>query len=132
MIERETMESHFPQSKSSYTHFKDAQVCSGNLHCIRLQSVTEETPLLTQITEVGKSPLRQASIMGYDTLFFLMLRQLTLKDAQATVCKRLGIKGRALISPYPEIGMDVDKPFRLENLREYLTRHHERHTPGAE
>lgn len=129
---RETMETTFPASRRTYAHFKDIEVCGGDLHCFRLAAATEESPLWKRLINSRKSPLRQASILGYDTLFFLMLRRLTLKDAEATVCKRLGIRGQAVLSPYAEIGMDVDKPFQLEIVRDYIAKHHERYPANAE
>ena len=132
VIERSTMERDFPGSKRTYVHLKDTQVCGGDLHCFRLSAATEENPVWKRLIESRKRPLRQASILGYDTLFFLMLRQLSLQDAEATVCKRLGIKGRAVLSPYPEIGMDVDKPFQLELVREAFARNREKYAPKAE
>jgi hypothetical protein len=38
------------------------------------------------------------------------------------VSKRLGLRGRAVVCPYAEIGMDVDKPFQLEIMRADLSR----------
>lgn len=122
LIERSMMESEFPQAKRSYTRLKNAAFCSGDMHGFRLQSLTEENPLWKRLVESRKSRLRQASVLGYDTVFFLMLRQLTLKDAEATVCNRLGIKGQAVLSPYPEIGLHVTKPAHLEIVREQLAR----------
>ncbi len=132
VIERPVMEAHFPTSRRTYVHLKDTQVCGGDLHCFRLEAAVEDSPLWKRLIDARKSPMRQASILGYDTLLLLMLRQLRLKDAQGAVCKRLGIRGQAVVSPYPEIGMDVDKPFQLEMMREYLARGPERHAERAE
>lgn len=132
LVERRDMDDRFPGAKRNYTHLKDLQVCGGELHCFRLQAALEESPLWNQLIDARKSPLRQASIMGYDALLFLMLRQLSLKDAEATVCKRLGVKGQAVLSPYPEIAMDVDKPSQLEIVREYLTPRREKNAANAQ
>lgn len=122
LIERSLMESEYPQAKRSYTRLKNAAFCSGDMHGFRLKSLSEENPLWKRLVESRKSRLRQASVLGYDTLFFLMLRQLTLEDAEATVCNRLGIKGKAVLSPYPEIGLHVTKPAHLEIAREQIAR----------
>ncbi len=132
IIKRETMEAQFPASKRTYIHLKDLQVCGGDLHCFRLAAATEESPIWKGLIESRKNPLRQASIVGYDTLLFLMLRQLSLQDAEKAVAKRLEIKGKAVPSPYAEMGMDVDKPFQLEIIREYLSRRQEKHAAEAE
>lgn len=132
IINRQTMESQFPASKRTYIHLKDMEVCGGDLHCFRLAAATEESPIWKRLIEARKNPLRQASILGYDTLFFLVLRQLSLKEAEKSIAKRLEIKGRAVSSPFAEMGMDVDKPFQLEIIRGYLTRRLEKHAAEAD
>ncbi|MEE9513637.1 MAG: hypothetical protein V3V46_06130, partial [Anaerolineales bacterium] len=61
-----------------------------------------------------KSPFRQAALLGFDLLFLMLIRRITINDAVKRVSNRLGLKGRAVISPYAEIGMDIDKPQQLE------------------
>lgn len=120
LVERSMMESSFPGAQRSYTHLKDIQVCGGYIHCFRLQVVLDDSPLWKRLNDSRKSPFRQASILGYDATLFMMLRQLSLKAAEAAVCKRLGVKGKAVLCPYPEVGMDIDRPAQLEIMREYL------------
>lgn len=127
LVDRAVMEAQFPTVKFSYTHLKDMQVCGGQLHCFRLAAALEESPLWQQLIDARRSSLRQASILGYDAMLFLLLRQLSLKDAEKTVCKRLGIRGKGVLCPYPEVAMDVDKPAHLEVVREYLTRRNGKH-----
>lgn len=123
LVERQAMEAQYPGVKLSYTRLKELEVCSGHLHCFRLQAALDETPLWKRLVDSRKSSLRQASLLGYDAMFFLMLRQLSLKDAEAAVCKRLGILGKAVLCPYPETGMDVDKPAQLEVMRQFFANH---------
>jgi len=44
-------------------------------------------------------------------------RSITLDELVATVCERIGIKGRAIVWSHAEACMDVDKPHQLELLR---------------
>lgn len=69
-----------------------------------------------------KNVFKQAALIGYDTLVLLMLRLIDVDQAVKMVSKRLKIKGRGLVCPYAEIGMDVDKPFQLEMVRADLSR----------
>jgi len=50
---------------------------------------------------------------------------LTLEDAVKRVGDRIGIKGRAIVWPYAEPCMDIDKPSQLELLREALAKQQE-------
>jgi hypothetical protein len=52
----------------------------------------------------------------------LLLRRLTIEAGVERASNSLGIRGRAILCPYAEIGMDVDKPHQLEILRADLER----------
>ncbi len=62
-------------------------------------------------------------MIGMDIIFKFIFRQLTIDDVIKRVADKLGLKGRAIVCPYPEIGMDVDKPHQLEIMRADLARH---------
>jgi GTP:adenosylcobinamide-phosphate guanylyltransferase len=123
IITREVMEARFPSSKRTYTHLKDFDVCGGDMNVGRLALLTsDETDLWEKITNARKSPLKQAGLIGYDTLFLLLLRRLTLDKAVSNIMKRLNITGRGIVCPYAEVGMDVDKLFQLELMRADLAK----------
>ena len=114
---RETMEKRFPDSKRTWTHLKGMDVCGSDISISHVRMATEHLDMWEQLIGNRKSPLKQASIIGFGTLFSLFTRRLTLEDAVARVSKRIGIKGRAIVWPYAEPCMDVDKPHQLELLR---------------
>jgi GTP:adenosylcobinamide-phosphate guanylyltransferase len=117
---KEIMEKRFPNSRRTYTHLKDMDVCGGDINMAHVRMATEHLDMWEQLIGNRKSPLRQAKIIGVSTLFALFTRRLTLDDAIRRVCERIGIKGRAIDWPYAEPCMDVDKPHQLELLREDL------------
>ena len=122
VITRQVMESRYPGSKRSYIRLKDYELCGGDMNVIRAQTAVGNEELWKRIIDARKNALKQAALLGFDTLFQLLFHSITLEDAIKKVCKRLGIKGRAILCPYAEIGMDVDKPHQLEILRADLTR----------
>jgi GTP:adenosylcobinamide-phosphate guanylyltransferase len=119
---KEVMEKRFPNSKRTYTHLKDMDVCGADINMAHVRMATEHLDMWEQLIGNRKSPLRQAKIIGFGTLFALFARRLTLVDAVRRVCDRIGIKGRAIDWPYAEACMDIDKPHQLELLREDLTK----------
>jgi GTP:adenosylcobinamide-phosphate guanylyltransferase len=119
---RELMEKRFPDSKRTYTHLKGMDVCGSDISLTHVRMATEHLDMWEQLIGNRKSPLKQASIIGFGTLFSLFTRQLTLEDAVARVSGRIGIKGRAILWPYAEPCMDVDKPHQLELLRADLAK----------
>jgi len=120
VIRREVMEKRFPESKRSYTLLKDAELCGGDLNMIRASTVYANVDLWDQIVAARKSVVKQAALLGYGNLLLLLSRQLTLDGAIKRVTKKMNITGKAVISPYAELGMDVDKPHQLEIVRAEL------------
>jgi hypothetical protein len=121
-ITRVAMENRFPGSRRTYTRFKDAEVCGGDMTAFRTRLLTSDGGVWRDLIDSRKNVLKQAAIIGYGTLVKLLLRRLTIEEAVARVSKRLGLKAHAIACPYPEVGMDVDKPYQLELLRADLTR----------
>ncbi len=120
VIERRVMEQRFPNSKRTYTRLKDVEVCGGDLNAVAARMGSTKQDIWERIIAARKNVFKQAALIGYDTLLLLLLRQLTLNRAIEIVSKRLGIRGQGILCPHAEIGMDVDKPFQLELLRQDL------------
>lgn len=117
VIERKVMEFRFPSSKRSYTRLKDVEVCGGDMNVVRAMTVISNEKIWTKIIDARKNVLKQAALIGYDTLILLLLRAITLEGAVKTVASRLNITGRAILCPFAEVGMDIDKPHQLEIIR---------------
>jgi hypothetical protein len=122
VIERKVMEARYPGSRRTYINLKEMECCGGDLNAIRLSLASIDNPLWDRIVEARKSPIRQAAMIGYGTLIKLFLRQISLPEAEVAIGRKLGIRVRGLLCPYAELGMDVDKPFQLEIVRQDLVR----------
>jgi GTP:adenosylcobinamide-phosphate guanylyltransferase len=122
VITREVMEARYPESNRSFIKLKDYEVCGGDMNAFRISIVTKNEEFLTRLIAARKSILKQAALVGYGTLILLLMRRLTIESGVERASKSLGIRGRAVICPYAEIGMDVDKPHQLEILRADLER----------
>ncbi len=129
VIRREAMEKRYPGSKRTYTKLKDMEVCGGDTNMVRAAIVNQHSDFWNKVLDARKSPADQATLLGPDILFRLLFRQLTADDVIQRVASKLGLKGRAIVCPYPEVGMDVDKPHQLELLRAELAQH--RRSRGA-
>jgi len=117
---RDVMEARFPDSKRTFTHLKDMDVCGSDINITHVRMATEHLDMWESLIGSRKSPLKQAGVIGFGTLFALFTRRLTLEDAVQRVSDRIGIKGHAIVWPYAEPCMDIDKPHQLELLRNDL------------
>jgi len=118
VVRREDMETRFPGSKRTYTPLKDMEVCGGDMNVARTAIVNQNSEFWNKLIEARKNPAAQASMIGLDIIFKFIFRQLTIDDVIKRVADKLNLKGRAIVCPYPEIGMDVDKPHQLELIRD--------------
>ncbi len=114
VIERSVMEKRYPNSKRTYLKLKGAELCGGDANALSKATAVSGHPIYQRLHDARKNPVKQAGMIGFDLLALLLLGQLSLEEAERRASKRLGIHGRAILSPYAEIGMDVDKPFQYE------------------
>jgi GTP:adenosylcobinamide-phosphate guanylyltransferase len=119
---REVMEKRYPHSNRTYTKLKGMEVCGADINISHVRMATEHLDMWESLLGARKSPLKQASKLGLGLLLALFTRQLTMEEAVRRVSERIGIKGRAIIWPYAEAAMDVDKPHQLELLRADLAK----------
>jgi GTP:adenosylcobinamide-phosphate guanylyltransferase len=117
---REVMESRYPTSKRTYTKLKDMEVCGADMNVIHVRMATEHLDTWEKLIGNRKSPLASAAVIGWDTLFQLFTRQITLQALADRASERIGIKGRIIIWDKAEPCMDVDKPHQLEIMSENL------------
>jgi GTP:adenosylcobinamide-phosphate guanylyltransferase len=120
VIPQSVMEKRFPSAGRSYVKFSDITVCGGDINAIDKEIFSRERTIWQRLVRTRKKPLRQAALFGIDTLILVALHRISLGKTVRKVSRKLGLKGKALVSPYAEIGMDADKPYQLELLREAL------------
>jgi len=87
-----------------------------------------EDDLWERLVAARKSPWKQASLMGWGTLLRLLLNRLTLEEAVQRVRRRLNLEATAVVSPYPEMAMDVDKPQHVAIMERFLREHRNERT----
>lgn len=122
VVPREVMEKRYPNSKRTWTRLKNMEVCGADINVVHVSQANEHLETWEDLLGKRKSPFQQAAVIGYDTLLLLLLRQLSIEDVVKRVLERIHVRGRAIIWPYAEAGMDVDKPHQLEMMRKDLSR----------
>ena len=122
VVERSVVEKRFPGSKRTYIKIKKEEVCGGDLNAFSKRAVLKPDALWQDLIKSRKNPLKQAAMIGFDSLLFLVLGLIDLDQVADRVCRRMGITGKALRVPFAEVGMDVDKPFQFEMVEADLMR----------
>lgn len=121
IVERRTMEAAFPASRRSYLRLVEGQFCSGDLFLGKIEAALRQQGLIRELVAQRKHVLRQLWLLGPTTVIKFLLRRLRLPELLVVVERLLGLSGGAVILPFAEAGMDVDKPHQLAQARAYLT-----------
>lgn len=120
IVERSVMEARFPESRRSYVRLCEGEFAGGDILLIRPSMTLSQRDLWQNLAGARKNALRQARMVGLWPFFKLIVRRLSLAEAEERASKALNVRGRAVPFPYAEVGMDVDKPFQLEIARAEL------------
>ncbi len=116
VISQSVMEARYPKSKRTFLKLKDMEVCGGDIAAFDHEFIFKKQKLFEDIIGSRKNPIRQASILGFDTLFLVLLHKMTLLQAEINISKKVGSRAHAILCPYAEMGMDVDKPHQYEQV----------------
>lgn len=120
VIERSVMESRFPTSRRTYARLAEGEFAGGDLIVVRRGAMEANRGLWRRLSTARKSPLRQALMMGLWPTLKMLTGRLSLAEAERRVSRALNVRGKVLVCPHAEVGMDVDKPFQLEIARAEL------------
>lgn len=108
-IRKEAVEARFPGMRRTYARVREGQFTGGNLALVDKKLFYSALPLLKRALALRKRPLALAQLIGLGTLLRVLLGQADIPGLEARVSQILGVPARALVTPYPEVGVDIDK-----------------------
>lgn len=112
----------YPGVQRTYVRLKEGTFTGGNIVLLSSEIIREKLTTLTKAVALRKKPLKLCRMLGWWYLWKLLLGSLTIKEIEGRVAEVLGVKAVGIVSPYPEVGIDVDKPSDLKLAREVLTK----------
>ena len=120
IVSKEDNEARYPGVRRTYVRLKEGVFTGGNLILVNPQCVYKCQSQIARAVAMRKEPWKLARLLGFPFIFKLLFNQLGLEEIEERVGGILGFQGKALISRWPEIGIDVDKPSDLELARVIL------------
>ncbi len=109
-VEKDLMEAKFPNSMRTYTKLKDITFCGGDIYLYTPIDFDKVKEKVHKLQVKRKSFLLQAIFISPIIALKMVFRGINLKEAERVFSRGMRMKGRALISPYAEVAMDIDKP----------------------
>ncbi len=119
---KEVNEEKFPGVERTYVRLQEGVVTGGNLFLIRSAVIEKCLEMGVKLVERRKNPLAMAQLFGFGLVWKFITRRLSIEIAEKRFYRVLGIRGKGIISPYAEVGVDVDKPSDLNLAQQKLSR----------
>jgi hypothetical protein len=110
----------FPGTKRTYLRTQQGAFTGGNVVLQRVSAFEKQAPVLREAFLRRKSPAYLTRLIGWKNLAKLLTRRLSLADIEAAVSELMGVRSGVIVSPWAELGTDVDKPDDLVLARRLL------------
>lgn len=110
VVKYEDVASAFPGAKRTVIRLRDGGFCGCNLYAFLNHRGRDLVTFWQRAEDLRKRPWRLiAQVLGPKAVLSYLLGLLTLDQALHAVSAKTGIRIKAVILPYPQAGVDVDK-----------------------
>jgi GTP:adenosylcobinamide-phosphate guanylyltransferase len=119
-ISKDNCEKKYPGVTRTYVKLRDGIFTGGNIVLISEKVIRENAAMLKKAVSMRKKPLQLCKILGWKIFFNLLLGNLTIAQIEKRVTKIFHFVAVGVVSDFPEIGIDVDKPSDLKLAKDIL------------
>jgi molybdopterin-guanine dinucleotide biosynthesis protein A len=120
VIARAASEARFPGMRRTYARVADGEFTGGNMVYLERSIWPSLRRLLDRAHEARKKPWLLGTLLGPRILWRYLRHTVTIAEVEARISQLLGGPGRAIVTPYPELGADIDDPVDLALARRLL------------
>jgi hypothetical protein len=119
-IEKAAHMAKYPNVPHTWARFADGTYCGTGFVTIRPRIFPSLERFIERLGRARKNPLSLARLFGFRVLVRYAAGRLTIAHAEARASYVIGAPVRAVVSAYPEIGVNVDRVSDIA-LAEQLT-----------
>jgi GTP:adenosylcobinamide-phosphate guanylyltransferase len=109
-VEKGAHVQRYPEVPHTWARMREGTFCGGGIVAIKPRALPLLERFIERLGAARKHPFRLASLFGWDMLARFALGRLAIAQAEARATAILGAPVRALVSPYPETAVNVDRP----------------------
>jgi GTP:adenosylcobinamide-phosphate guanylyltransferase len=114
-------EKRFPNVKRTYARVKEGRFTGGNVVLVEPDFINRNMKLIERIYELRKKPIKIAQLLGFSFLARFLLGMLSIEQIEDRVGQMTNSVCAGVITPFVEIGLDVDKESDLELVMAVLS-----------
>lgn len=122
IVPQDAMERGYPGARKTFVRVADGTFTGGSVMLFNPAVVERVRTFVDRVVAARKKPWMLAQLFGWSVVMKFASGRLTITEMQDKVTEILGITARAIITPHPELALDVDvgKPENLEIIRRAL------------
>ncbi len=121
VMSRETMEDAYPETKRTYGKLKEGTFTGGNLILANPVAVMANLALIDEAFSLRKSVPKLMRFLGPKFIAKLLLHTLSITEIENRASEMVNARAKAIVSTYPEMGIDVDKPADVDLVTRVLS-----------
>lgn len=109
IVIKSIIEKKFPGGKRTYVSLKEGQFTGGNVFLVNPKALLQNEDVFRRIIDFRKKPVKLAGIFGFSFIMKMAFGMLDIGMLEKKASQILGVQVKAVISPNPELAMDIDK-----------------------
>lgn len=121
-VSKEVNDRKYPGVQRTYVKLQEGVFTGGNLALLTPRIIRNNFETFKKAAAMRKKPLQLCSMLGWKCMVKLALGKLTIREIEERVAKIFKFTAIGVASPYPEVGIDVDKPSDLILARKVLSK----------
>ncbi|HBE77021.1 MAG TPA: hypothetical protein DDW65_04460 [Firmicutes bacterium] len=121
-VSKERNERKYPGVQRTYVKLREGTFTGGNLVLLAPGIINGNRELLHKVVALRKKPIQLGRLLGWRCFIYFLLGNLTINAIEERVLRTFKINAVGIISPYPEVGIDVDKPSDFKLAKEVLSK----------
>ncbi|MBC9784176.1 nucleotidyltransferase family protein [Heliobacterium chlorum] len=122
VVRREKCEERFPGVRRTFVRMREGEFTGGNLFLVRRRVIDGAMGKAHQFICLRKRPLALSRLLGWPFVLRFLFRRLSIDQAQERMSAIFGFRAVCVISPCPELGIDIDKPADLEMIGRWFSK----------
>ncbi len=120
IVVRESSEALFPGVKRTYVTLAEGTYTGGNIFLVNPAKIEPTVPKMEKFMKDRKNPIKLIYLLGPETVYKFLRKKATIPYLEERFSSLVDLKSRAVISDYPAISFDVDKPSDLEQAKQFI------------
>ncbi|HLN47695.1 MAG TPA: nucleotidyltransferase family protein [Magnetospirillaceae bacterium] len=109
-VDRRAHVGRYAPVRHTWARLRDGTFCGAGIAALRPRAFASLARFLEDLGRSRKNPLALASLLGWDVLLRFAFGALSIAAVEARASRLLNLRAGAVVSPFPQIAVNVDRP----------------------